>query len=251
MIGAKRKDMKWMKLQNGLISLALLAASVCACAATDNTFTIATGKDPKYGLTSFSIDNSKGEIKVHSSIGSGPDGTKNPSTLEYRISPDGFFSKAIARGIDNQSQIIYELSKGHDKLKVKALQAGTVTADYEVNVPVANFLFVYKTDASVWQVVIDMIRKNPHPDGIYTFYMAPVTGLGPTQIQPARLIATTKETGKFNGQPVQLTRYALTFNSYSAQLYIDSDNGQLMQADAWTIGIRFIRKDFVLDAWGK
>ncbi len=228
-----------------LLCLALLSSSIAAIAAETHSFDLVNGKGIKQSSTTYTINPGKnGSFKVRSKVVYVA-GNQGSRSIEYSIGSDGLIDSATLTNPEDRSMTMITPSKLNDSLTINLMKGSAPAGGRTITLPVPECTVAFPDDASVWQVLMDIIAAHPRPDHIYRI-LVPATAKSPDRIEPFRLGSDTESSGTLDGKPIVLKHYVLTFNGGSSDIYTDAD-GKLMQAKIASLGVTHIRTNFVLD----
>ncbi|MDR3735060.1 MAG: hypothetical protein P4L10_05910 [Acidobacteriaceae bacterium] len=227
-----------------LLCLALLTSSVAAIAAETHSFDLVNGKGVKQSSTTYTINTGKNGFKVRSKVVY-VTGNQGSRTIEYAIGNDGLIDSATLTNPEDHTMVMISPSKLNDTLTINLMKGSAPAGSRTITLPVPECTVAFPDDASVWQVLMDIIAAHPRPDHIYRI-LVPATAKTPDRIEPFRLSSDSESAGTLDGKPIVLKHYVLTFNGGASDIYTDAD-GKLMQAKIASLGVTHIRTNFVLD----
>jgi hypothetical protein len=234
-----------MKTPTLLLASILLSTSVAAFAADKNEKNsfdfFVWGK--KVGTTTYTLDRSKGAIKVSSSVERHD--YPVPMTEEFRIGGDGLVTSGLVTRTNDQFIAIYNPDKQHTKIDVLPTRKGEAQPALTWNLPRPDFLAGLMEDSATWQMLMDTVTAHPHADNIYPLLIVGENNADRDRLEPGRLSAPTDSKGTLDGKPVELRHYVFTLSKGPVDLYVDAD-GKLMQAEVGGYGYKHVRTGFSL-----
>jgi hypothetical protein len=262
-----------MKLRALILPLTFAGIGAAAFAAADaNNFILVSTKTGKpIGKASFSIDKTKGGIRVRSKFEHRVSSSQLPNqqsettavggsqvtvdshveegqmTAEYKVDENGNYISGYLLDSATSTMTNYDPDKARDAITVSPVSNGSIRDTHDIPLPKPNFLVAPDFDPAPIQVLLTAAINHPHPDSTYLLVVPPdvLTTPGGEPIYVTIQPATDVRTGTLDGKPVNLKHYVMNYHVGRADLFVD-DQGSLMEAQIGPLAVDYVRAKFVL-----